>query len=347
MGRAVHNKEVVQVEDISTAPTYGLRMRVATIEIAKGRTLVAVPMLKDDQVVGVIAIYRQEVRPFTDKQIELLKNFAAQAVIAIENTRLLNELRESLQQQTATADVLKVISSSPGELEPVFDAMLANATRICEANFGTLYLYDGEAYRAASMCNAPPAFAETRKRGPIRPGPGTGLGRIAKTKRLVHIADITAEQSYIEGDPLMVTAAEAGGYRTVLHVPMLKEGQLIGTIAIYRQEVRPFTDKQIALVQNFAAQAVIAIENTRLLNELRQSLEQQTATAEVLSVISSSPSDLAPVFQTMLANATQLCDATFGLLLLYEGDWRFRVVAMSNVPPAFAELRQRANRYLK
>ena len=202
------------------------------------------------------------------------ENFAAQAVIAIENTRLLNELRESsLQQQTATADILKVIfSSSPGELEPVFQALLENATRICEAKFGILQLHDGEAYRAASMCNAPSAFAESRRRGPIHPGPGTGLGRVARTKQLVHIADITSEPAYIEGDTLLVTAVEAGGYRTALLVPMLKEEQMVGVISIYRQEVNPFTDKQIALLQNFAAQAVVAIENTRLLNELRESL---------------------------------------------------------------------------
>ena len=345
LGRTMRTKQVVHILDLAADRAYADRdpLRVMAVEVLKARTFLGVPMLKEDILIGAIVIYSQEVRPFTDKQIELVKNFAAQAVIAIENTRLLNELRqrttdlaESLEQQTATSEVLSVISSSPGDLQPVFDAMLANATGICEAKFGTLYLYDGEAYRAASMCNAPPAFAETRKRGPIRPGPGTGLGRIAKTKRLVHIADITAEQSYIEGDPLMVTAAEAGGYRTVLHVPMLKEGQLIGTIAIYRQEVRPFTDKQIALVQNFAAQAVIAIENTRLLNELRQSLEQQTATSDVLRVISSSPGELEPVFQAMLENAVRICEAKFGILFRFERDV-VRPAGMVRVSPEFAE----------
>ena len=258
------------------------------------------------RLIGAITIYRQEVRPFTDKQVELVQNFAAQAVIAIENTRLLNELRqrtddltESLEQQTATSEVLQVISSSPGELEPVFQSMLENATRICEANFGTLYLRDGEVFRAASMCNAPTAFAEYRRGGPIHPGPGTGFDRVVRTKQLVHIADITSEQAYIEGDPLLVNTVEVGGFRTALLMPMLKEEQLIGVISIYRQEVHPFTDKQIALLQNFAAQAVIAIENTRLLNELRQrtddlseALEQQTATSEVLSVISARPASL-------------------------------------------------------
>ena len=321
--------------------------RTALRTLGGARTLLVVPMLKGKEVVGAIAIYRQEVRPFSDTQIELMQNFAAQAVIAIENTRLLNELRKSLQQQTATADVLKVISSSPGELEPVFDAMLANATRICEAKFGTLYLYDGEAYRAASMCNAPPAFAEYRRRGPIYPGPSTNLARITKTKQLVHVADMTAEQAYIEGDPLFVNAVEVGGYRTLLLVPMLKEGQLIGAIAIYRQEVRPFTDKQIELVKNFAAQAVIAIENTRLLNELRQrtddlseSLEQQTATSEVLRVISSSPGHLKPVFEAMLANAMRICEAKFGHLLLYDGE-SFHPAHLGDVPAAYREIWER------
>jgi len=304
------------------------------------RTLLYAPMLKDDKLIGVITIYRQEVRPFTDKQIALVENFAAQAVIAIENTRLLNELRESLDQQTATSEVLKVISSSPGDLQPVFDAMLANATRICEAKFGTLYLYDGEAYRTASLCNAPPAFAEYRRRGPIHPGPGTGLGRIASTKQLVHVADITAEQSYIDRDPLFVTAVELGGFRAFLAVPMLKDGNLIGAILIYRQEVGAFSDKQIALVQNFANQAVIAIENTRLLNELRESLEQQTATADVLRVISSSPGELEPVFQAMLENAVRICDANFGMLFIAEGK-NYRMAAGHNLPSAYVEERQR------
>jgi two-component system, NtrC family, sensor kinase len=200
------------------------------------------------------------VRPFTDKQIELVKNFAAQAVIAIENTRLLSELRESLQQQTATADVLKVISSSPGELERVFEAMLSNATRICDAKFGTLYLRDANAFRAVAIHNAPPAYVEARKRDLVRPPPDSALGQVANTRQVAHIADITAMKSYTEGDPYLVSAVQLGGYRTIVAVPMLKDNELIGAITICRQEVQPFTDKQIELVKNFAAQAVIAIE---------------------------------------------------------------------------------------
>jgi GAF domain-containing protein len=347
IGRAAATKQTVQIADVQAEPGYfdplpGFSPPAPQMPALTGaRTIVAVPMLKDDSLIGVIIIYRQEVRPFTDKQIALVQNFAAQAVIAIENTRLLSELRQSLEQQTATSEVLGVISSSPGELKPVFQTMLENAVRICEAKFGSLYLYDGESYRTAALHNAPPAMIELRQREPVfRVGPGTGLGRAALTKQVVHIPDLSAEQTYIDRDPLRVATVELMNIRTSLFVPMLKEGKVIGTITIYRQEVRPFTDKQIELVTNFAAQAVIAIENARLLNELQQSLEQQTATSEVLKTISSSPGELEPVFQAMLENAVRICEAKFGALLLGEGD-AFRVVAMHNPPPAYAELRQR------
>jgi GAF domain-containing protein len=353
MGRIIATKALVHIADLAAEQTYSERKPaiIEAVELGGIRTFLAVPMLKEDVLVGAITIFRQEVRPFTDKQIALVTNFAAQAVIAIENARLLNELRErtndlteSLEQQTATSEVLGVISSSHGALEPVFQTMLENATRICGAKFGTLYLCDADAFRAVAMHNPPPAYAEARQREPlVRPPPDSILRRVSATKQVVHITDVREIQSYIERNPYMIAAVELGGYRTVVGVPMLKQGALVGVVNIYRQEVHPFTDKQIALVQNFAAQAVIAIENARLLNELRQrtddlseALEQQTASSEVLRVISASTSELKPVFDTMLQNAVRLCEAKFAMLFLYEEN-EFRAVAIRDVPPAWAE----------
>ena len=298
LDRILRTKHVSHTDDNAADAIVGV-----SASLGGARSAVGVPMIKDDVVIGVIFIYRQEVRPFTDKQIELLQNFAAQAVIAIENTRLLNELRQSLEQQTATSDVLSVIASSPGELQPVFDAMLANATRLCNAKFGTLSLYDGEAFRNVALHNVPPEYADIRLREPFRPHPKAGLAHVARTKQTAHTEDLRTQPPYLEGDPAVVAIADLAGARTIINVPMLKADRLVGTISIFRQEVRPFTDEQIELVSNFAKQAVIAIENTRLLNELRESLQQQTATAEVLGVISSSPGALGPVFEAMLARA--------------------------------------------
>ncbi len=261
---------------------------------------------------------------------------------------LTRELIEAREQQTATSEVLGIISSSPGALEQVFQAMLANATRICEATFGTLYLCEADAFRAVATHNAPPAYVEARTRDRLqRPPPDMPLARVAVIKEAVQLADIRTTRSYNERHPFVMAAVEAG-YRTVLAVPMIKEGELIGAFTILRQQVRPFTDKQIELVENFANQAVIAIEKTRLLSELRQrtddltdALEQQTATSEVLKVISSSPGALEPVFEAMLANATRVCEAKFGVLYLFEGD-AFRAVALHGASPAsFIEARRR------
>ncbi len=341
LARVAASKETLQIPDLWLDESY-LSGEQATVVIAErggARTLIDIPMLKDGELVGVFGIYRQEVLPFTVKQIELLQNFAAQAVIAIENTRLLNELRQSLEQQTATADVLGVISSSPGALEPVFQAMLENATRICEAKFGTMYFREGDAFRAVAMHGAPPAYAEARLHKLVEPGPDTGIGRVVATKRVVQVEDASADRGYSAGDPMRVAAVDLGGIRTLLCVPMLKDNEVIGAIAIYREVVRPFTDKQITLVQNFAAQAIIAIENTRLLNELRESLQQQTATSEVLGVISSSPGELEPVFQAVLANATRICEAKFGTLFRFDGH-AYHLAAQFGTPPELAEFQR-------
>ena len=343
LDRIFKTKQVIHVPDLRIDQSYIRKNdRIVTlVEVGGARTHLSVPMLKDGELVGSIAMYRQEVRPFTDKQIELVKNFAAQAVIAIENTRLLSELRESLQQQTATADVLKVISSSPGDMKPVFETMLTNALRICEAKFGHLLLYDGECFHAAHLHDVPPAYREYwQKHGPIRPSPNTGLGRIVRERQMFHIPDLKADPAYAAGDPLRVVTVDEAGARSFVGVPMLKEDKLVGAIVIYRQEVRPFTERQIELLKNFAAQAVIAIENTRLLNELRESLQQQTATADVLRVISSSPGQLEPVFNAMLENAVRICGAKFGNLFLCEGD-AFRAVAFHGAPQPYVEERQR------
>src|SRR5262249_18661803 len=312
LAQMVRTKKPFQVSDITAASERKDKMRQALIELAGARTLIGVPMLKNDELVGGIGIYRQEVRPFTDKQIDLVANFAAQAVIAIENTRLLNELRqrtddlsESLEQQTATSEVLKVISSSASELQPVFDTMAENAVKLCGAERAYVFRFDGELLRAVATYNVGPENKQFVLNNPIAPGRRSVSARAALERRTVQVPDVQADPEFAyairDVDPI----------RTVLAVPMLKGDDLIGTIIIYRIAVDTFTDKQVTLIETFADQAVIAIENTRLLNELRQrtndlseSLDQQTATSEVLRLISSSAGELEPVFQALLGNAT-------------------------------------------
>ena len=260
-----------------------------------------------------------------------------------EVAQLKRELHEAVEQQTATAEILRVISSSPGDLQPVFEAILENATRICEAKFGNLWLREGDKFRIVAVYGGSPEYREYLFAEPLVVlDPQDATNRVVSDREVVQIDDISKAPTY--GMRMRIATIKIAKARTLVGVPMLKDNEVVGIIAIYRQEVRPFTDKQIELVQNFAAQAVIAIENARLLNELRQrtadtrprSLEQQTATSEVLQVISSSPGDLQPVFAAMLEKASRICDAKFGIVYRWDGD-AFICVALHNVPPAFAD----------
>jgi GAF domain-containing protein len=334
LGRALQGERIVHVADAREDEAYRSYAPFREqVDVGGIRTVLDVVLSKDNRVLGVIAVYRQEVRLFSDKQISLLRSFASQAVIAMENARLITETREALEQQTATAEVLQVINSSPGDLAPVFEAMVHKAIRLCEAVSGTLWTCDGERFDPVAVSGASRLGEWFERHSPTRAAPGTPGGRLLHGERVVHIVDVRLDPAY-QDHPRFREMADIENCRTFIAVGLYKENILLGMITVYRQEVQPFTEKQIALLQNFAAQAVIAMENARLITETREALEQQTATAEVLQVINSSPGDLTPVFEAMLEKATRLCEAELGFLSTYDGE-NFTAVATRGVPESY------------
>jgi GAF domain-containing protein len=319
LDRIVHGEAVTAAENIEESAGYRARAEFRDMADRSGyRSLLNVGLRKEGTLLGAITIFRKEAGTFSEKQIALLQNFAAQVVIAMENARLLTETREALDQQTATAEVLQVINSSPGDLAPVFDAMLEKATRLCGAPYGQLATYDGEFFRFVAVHGYTP-FVDQQAREPVPPSFGVTWPRIVCGERVVHIADVMDTDIYRSGHERARRFVEIGGGRSLLTVALRKDDVLLGALSIYRQEVRSFTDQEIALLENFAAQAVIAMENARLITETREALEQQTATAEILRVISSSPADLQPTFDAIAAAARMLTDAALGSVVTYDG----------------------------
>jgi GAF domain-containing protein len=326
VGRALRGEAVVHIADAREEEIYrsneGFREQA---DRAGFRSMLVVGLRREHTFLGTLTVFRQEVRPFTDKHIALLQNFAEQAVIAMHNAQLLTETREALDQQTATAEVLQVINSSPGDLEPVFDAALEKAMQVCDAAYGTLWTYNGTYFHLAALRGVPAKFAEFLRRMTAEEAMTPTHARVLAGEEVAHVHDAAADEGYYSGNPQRRALVELGGARTLLTVPLRKGATVRGVFTIYRQQVRPFSARQIPLLQNFAGQAVIAMENARLLTETREALEQQTATAEVLQVINSSPGDLAPVFDAMLERALASCGGNYGALLTFDGE-RFHPV---------------------
>ena len=326
--RAARERRPVHIRDVAAVPGYP----DVSITLGRQRTSLGVPLMREGEVIGTIVLARQRVAPFTERQIDLVSTFADQAVIAIENTRLLTEQQEALEQQTATAEVLQVINASPGNLQPVFDTMLEKAHRLCGAIIGSLLVYDGEYFHAAATHGLPQQMA-LFVRQPFPPN--RFLNELLRGEGILHIPHPRGAEADQDHE-LTRSIIEKAGVRTSLWVPLRKDGTLLGCITAFRMEVQPFSEREITLLESFAAQAVIAMENARLITEQREALEQQTATAEVLQVINASPGNLAPVFDAMLAKAMHLCEAAFGLLLVSDGR-SANIVGSLNVPPAFTD----------
>jgi GAF domain-containing protein len=341
-GTVIHENRQIHLPDLDNLdPAFADWPGPPVFRAVGMRTVVGTPLRRGGQAFGALIVYRDELRPFTPDELALLQSFADQAVIAMENARLITETQEALDQQTATAEVLQVINASPGDLAPVFDAMLERALRLCEAALGVLFTYDGEYFHLAAHRGFPRG-SELLEMGRDRPqpGPDTGFGRIVRGERLVHIVDITDTDAYRNNDPIRRATADVLGARTSIFVALVKDDVLLGGMHAYRREVRPFTDKQIALLQNFAAQAVIAMENARLLTETREALDQQTATAEVLGVINASPGDLAPVFDVMVERAAHLCEADEAAVRTCSGTLLHLAATYGTDPSALEQLRK-------
>ena len=339
-GRTIVEGRTVHIPDVSADPEWE---RADQPRVTGIRAAVGVPLLREGVIVGILVVIRTEPRAFSQKQIELLEIFADQAVIAIENVRLFEEVQQrtrelsvSLEQQTATSEILQTINESPGDLTPVFDTMVESAMRLCQADYGHVYSYDGKLLHLVAAHGEPRYVNWIKENGPRTPGGSLTFTRILGGEPLVHLADISQDASYRTGNQRAKTIVDQFGIHTLLTVPLRKEETLLGGFVLYRVEAKPFSDKQISLVQNFAAQAVIAMENTRLLNELRESLQQQTATSDVLGVISRSAFDLQPIFETVAESAVRLCGADKAFILRLDGEL-LHVVVARNASPELAE----------